>query len=51
MNSVLEAVLLAGGAAQILIAVLNLFLVRIMGWRPDLDRMPLLIREVFQVHA
>ena len=36
---------------QFAIAVLNLFLVRLLGWKPDLQRMPLLLREVFQVHA
>ena len=36
---------------QFAIAVLNLFLVHLLGWKPDLQRMPLLLREVFQVHA
>jgi hypothetical protein len=36
---------------QLLIAVLNLGLVRIMRWQDDLERMPLLIREVFKVHS
>ena len=36
---------------QLGIAVLNLFLVRLLNWRSDLERMPLLLREVFQVHA
>lgn len=38
-------------AVQLAIAVLNLFLVRIFNWKEDLDRVPLLIREVFHVHA
>jgi hypothetical protein len=38
-------------AAQLGIALLNLALPRIMRWRDDLNRMPLLIREVFHVHA
>jgi hypothetical protein len=36
---------------QLLIAMLNLGLVRIMRWQDDLARMPLLIREVFKVHS
>jgi len=47
----LETVLYAAAAAQLGVAVVNLFLVRLLGWRPDLERMPLLIREVFVVHA
>ena len=38
-------------ALQLVIAVLNLFLVSLLKWREDLARMPLLLREVFQVHA
>jgi hypothetical protein len=37
--------------AQFAIAVINLSLVRLMNWRADLDRMPLLISEVFRVHV
>jgi hypothetical protein len=33
------------------IALLNLALNRIMGWKDDLARMPLLVREVHQVHS
>ena len=47
----LETVLYGAAAAQLGVAVVNLFLVRLLGWRPDLERMPLLIREVFVVHA
>lgn len=47
----LEIVLYVVAAAQLGVAVLNLFLVRLLGWRADLERMPLLIREVFMVHA
>ncbi len=36
---------------QLGIAILNLFLVRILKWKPDLDRSPLLIREAFYVHS
>ena len=38
-------------AGQLAIAILNLFLVRLMKWKSDVARMPLLIREVFRVHA
>jgi hypothetical protein len=38
-------------AAQLAIAVLNLFLPRLLNWKEELARMPLLIREVFHVHA
>ena len=38
-------------AAQLSVAVLNLFLVRIMKWEEAVARMPQLVREVFNVHA
>ena len=47
----LELVLYAVAAAQLAVAVVNLFLVRLLGWRSELERMPLLVREVFVVHA
>jgi hypothetical protein len=47
----LELFLRGVAVAQLLIAILNLFLIRIMKWKPDLNRMPQLIREVFEVHA
>jgi len=47
----LELILYAVAAAQLGVAVLNLFLVRLLGWRAELERMPLLVREVFVVHA
>ena len=36
---------------QLGVAVLNLFLVRLLDWRQELARVPLLMREVFQVHV
>jgi hypothetical protein len=36
---------------QLAIALLNLALNRMMGWQADLERMPLLLRQVHQVHA
>ena len=47
----LELVLYTVAAAQLAVAVVNLFLVRLLGWRSELERMPLLVREVFMVHA
>jgi hypothetical protein len=47
----LELALRAAALAQLTVAILNLFLVRIMKWKPDLDRAPLLIREVFRIHV
>jgi hypothetical protein len=41
----------AAAIAQLTIAILNLFLIRIMKWKPELDRAPLLIREVFRIHV
>jgi len=45
------ALLQTAAATQLLIAVLNLFLVPLLHWKEDLERMPLLLREVFHVHA
>ena len=47
----LELCLRLAALAQLGVAVLNLFLIRIMNWRRDLNTMPLLIREVFQIHV
>jgi hypothetical protein len=41
----------AAAIAQFTVAILNLFLIRIMKWKPDLNRVPLLIREVFRIHV
>src|SRR5436190_23352684 len=46
-----ELILYAAAAAQLAVAAANLFLVRLLGWRDELERMPLLVREVFVVHA
>ena len=46
----LEFFLRLAAFAQLGVAVLNFFLIRIMKWRSDLDAAPLLIREVFQIH-
>ena len=46
----LELLLRVAALAQLSVVILNLFIVRIMNWRRDLNTMPLLIREVFQIH-
>jgi hypothetical protein len=50
MKALLESGLLLAAAGQFSIAILNLFLVRIMHWEEDLAGLPLLVREVFQIH-
>ena len=50
-TSVLETGLRVAAAGQWCVAGLNLFLPRLMRWREDLERLPLLAREVFYVHA
>ena len=50
MTSLLELGLRIAAVVQLAVAVLNLFLIRIMDWEPDLARAPLLIREVFRIH-
>jgi uncharacterized membrane protein YidH (DUF202 family) len=50
LNS-LETALRAVALAQFAVAILNLFLIPIMKWKPDLERVPLLIREVFRIHV
>jgi hypothetical protein len=47
----LEIALRAAALAQFAVAILNLFLIRIMKWKSDLDRAPLLIREAFRIHV
>ena len=47
----LNVLLQIAAALQMGVAILNLFLVRLLGWKEDLTRMPLLMREVFQVHV
>lgn len=47
----LEFLLRVAAIIQFAVAALNLALVRIMHWERDVERMPLLIREVFHIHA
>ena len=51
MKAILETGLLLAAAGQLCIAMLNFALVRIMRWKDDLARVPLLVREVFHIHA
>src|SRR5580765_7776762 len=51
LHAHLELGLRAAAITQIAVAILNLSLIRIMKWKPDLERMPLLIQEVFRVHC
>jgi hypothetical protein len=46
----LEVLLQLVAAAQLGIAVLNLFLIRLLDWKREVAQMPLLLREVFHVH-
>jgi hypothetical protein len=52
-SSILQLVwfLEAAAVLQLGIAVLNLFLARLLNWREAILQMPLLVREVFRVHA
>ena len=50
-NSILDLALRAAAIAQFAVAILNLFLIRIMKWKPDPERAPLLVREVFRIHV
>jgi len=52
MNTFPLALMLQTAAAlQLGIAVLNLFLVPLLKWKEELAHTPLLLREVFHVHA
>ena len=50
-HAMLPGLLIAAALGQLAIAVLNLFLSKIMRWKEDLAELPLLIREVFHVHS
>ena len=47
----MEIALFIAAVAQLAIAVLNLFLVRIMKWGEPVAQMPQLVRDVFHVHS
>ncbi len=50
MERTVELALRTVAVAQFGIGVLNFLLVPLMGWKADLARLPLLVREVFHVH-
>ncbi|HWX22877.1 MAG TPA: hypothetical protein VN578_23495 [Candidatus Binatia bacterium] len=47
----LQMLLQTAAGIQISVAMLNFFLVRILGFKTHLERAPLLLREIFYVHA
>ena len=46
----MKTVLIAAAIGQIAISIINLRLDRLLDWRSDLARLPLLLQEVFTVH-
>jgi len=46
----LDWILVAAAIGQLIVAVINLRLVKLLGWEEDLANMSLLVREVFHVH-
>jgi hypothetical protein len=51
MIGILEVALWGTALGQVCVALLNLNLVRILGWKSELEAMPLLVREVFKIHT
>lgn len=51
MINLLYYALLTGAAGQFAISMLNLRIPKLLHWEEDLARLPLLVREVFQVHV
>ena len=51
MNRVLGIALWWAATGQAAVALLNLNLTRILGWKTEVSRMSLLVREVFQIHT
>jgi len=49
--TVLETLLRLCALAQVGVAAVNFGTARLLGWQDDIDRMPLLLRQVFWVHA
>jgi hypothetical protein len=49
--NLLQLGLLIGAAGQCAIGLLNFTFERTLGWEADIQRMPLLLREVHQIHA
>ncbi len=51
MKTMLETGLIVAAAGQLCVAILNLWLVRLMGWKEELGRLSLLARQVFHIHC
>lgn len=54
MNTIyahLDSLLCIAAAGQLFIAILGLNIARMLDWREPIARMPVLVREVFQVHT
>jgi hypothetical protein len=51
MTKLIETGLLLAGVGQCILALVNLNIIRILDWKSDVERMPLLIREVFHIHT
>ncbi|HEY2341852.1 MAG TPA: hypothetical protein VGH90_02425 [Chthoniobacteraceae bacterium] len=51
IHEILPVLLQCGALGQILVATLNFNLIRILKWERFLTESPLLVREVFHVHA
>lgn len=51
MNNLTYYALLTGAAGQLAISMLNLRIPSLLHWGEELARLPLLMREVFQVHV
>lgn len=47
----IQTLLQIAALLQASVALLNLGLIHILKWKPDLERMSLLVREVFQIHV
>jgi hypothetical protein len=47
----LELFLRIVAVAQFSLVIANLFIARILGWKPEIERMSLLVREVFIIHS
>ena len=49
-TSNLQLLLMLAAVIQAAVALVNLGLVRLLSWKVDLERQPLLLRQVFMVH-
>ena len=49
--SILPLLLQLAAIVQLVVGLLALVLTQLLGWKDDLERMPLLMRQVFHVHS